>query len=77
MHLVGNISVRMEFYSASVPDRSDASRPGLHQIRTKKAEPRIEVMFKILVTVAVICACLEAQVTDASTGASAEPFAIG
>ena len=34
-------------------------------------------MFKILVTVAVICASLEAQVTDASTGASAEPFAIG
>ena len=34
-------------------------------------------MFKILVTVAVICASLQAQVTDASTGASAEPFAIG
>ena len=34
-------------------------------------------MFKILVTVAVICASLQAQVTDASTGASAEPFARG
>jgi len=32
-------------------------------------------MFKILVTVAVICPSLQAQVTDASTGASAEPFA--
>jgi membrane-associated phospholipid phosphatase len=34
-------------------------------------------MFKILVTVAVICASLQAQVTDASSAASAEQFAIG
>jgi len=34
-------------------------------------------MFKIVVTVAVICASLQAQVTDASTSANAEQFAIG
>ena len=34
-------------------------------------------MFKILVTVAVICASLQAQVTDDATAASAEQFAIG